>query len=112
MLAANLDVLVPQLDGIVVAALGILVNPQLCEEPLVSKRILFTTPNLWTPLTVGLAVLAALNNVGSQEAGNFLGMRNRGRNCGIVGGKVLVLAETTADRLVGGGKGAGIAYNI
>lgn len=38
-------------------------------------------------------------------------MRNRRHNSRIVGREVLVLAETTADRLVGGGKGAVIAYN-
>lgn len=38
-------------------------------------------------------------------------MRNRRRNRRIVGGDVLVLTETTADRLVGSGKGAVIAYD-
>lgn len=43
-LAADLDVLVAQLDGIVVAALGILVNPKLCKAQLVNNCFLCRTP--------------------------------------------------------------------
>ena len=43
-LAADLDVLVAQLNGIVIAALGVLVNAKLCEEQLVSTRIISCRP--------------------------------------------------------------------